>query len=291
MKKRLKIIVDSTADIPEDFMEDYDIDVVPLYVIWADGTQEKDTWKEEEKREFYKRIMESPEIPDTSQPTVKDFVEKYSEIKKKGYDEILVITISTKMSGTYNSATLAAKEVDIPVYVFDSLRASAVVSMIARDARLAHQRGMSTEEIVDYLKRRLENGDYQAVFYVSNFEYLVKGGRISKFQGFLGTMLKVKVNVYITDDGTMIPYAKSRGVAKAQKAIIEKLKDLGFKEGEKMEIITITAGADEEAEKLYEEFKKHFDVVFRAHTLTAKVITKHVAPGMVGAGVIRYREG
>ena len=56
--KKLKIIVDSTADIPESFMEEYDIDVVPLYIIWPDGTQEKDTWIEEEKREFYKRIME-----------------------------------------------------------------------------------------------------------------------------------------------------------------------------------------------------------------------------------------
>ncbi len=289
--KKLKIIVDSTADIPESFMEEYDIDVVPLYIIWPDGTQEKDTWIDEEKREFYKRLMESPEIPDTSQPTVKDFVEKYNEIKEKGYDEILVVTISSKMSGTYNSATLAAKEVDIPVYVFDSLRASAVVSLIARDARLAHQRGMSTEEILDYLKRRLDSGDYQAIFYVSNFEYLVKGGRVSKFQGFLGAMLKMKVNVFITEEGTMIPYAKSRGVAKAQKAIIEKLKSLGFKEGERIELITITAGADEEAERLYEEFKKHFEIVFRAHALTAKVITKHVAPGMVGVGVVRYREG
>ena len=289
--KKLKIIVDSTADIPESFMEEYDIDVVPLYIIWPDGTQEKDTWIEEEKREFYKRIMESPDIPDTSQPTVKDFVEKYNEIKEKGYDEILVITISTKMSGTYNSATLAAKEVDIPAYVFDSLRASAVVSMIARDARLAHQRGMSTEEILSYLKDRYDNGDYQAVFYASNFEYLVKGGRISKFQGFLGTMLKMKVNVFINEEGVMIPYAKSRGVAKAQKAIIDKLKDLGYEEGERIELITITAGADEEAERLYEEFQKHFEVVFRAHALTAKVITKHVAPGMVGVGVVRYREG
>ena len=235
--------------------------------------------------------MENPEIPDSSQPTVKDFVEKYNEVKEKGYDEILVITISTKMSGTYNSATLAAKEVDIPVYVFDSLRASAVVSMIARDARLSHQRGLSTEEILSYLKDRYDNGDYQAVFYVSNFEYLVKGGRISKFQGFLGTMLKMKVNVFINEEGVMIPYAKSRGVAKAQKAIIDKLKDLGYEEGERIELITITAGADEEAERLYEEFQKHFEIVFRAHTLTAKVITKHVAPGMVGVGVVRYREG
>jgi DegV family protein with EDD domain len=289
--KRLKIIVDSTSDIPEHFMKEYDIDVVPLYVILPDGTQEKDTWREEEKREFYKRLMESPEIPDTSQPTVQDFVQKYREVEEQGYDEILVITISTQMSGTYNSATLAAKEVDIPVYVFDSLRASAIVAMMARDARLAHQRGMETQEIIDYMKRRFESGDYQAVFYVANFEYLVKGGRISKFQGFLGTMLRLKVNVFIDETGNMIPYAKSRGTAKAQKAIIGKLKELGYREGEKIEMMTITAGADDEAQRLCEEFRKSFEVVFCDSALTAKVITKHVAPGMVGAAVVRYREG
>ncbi len=286
--KKIKIIVDGTSDIPVNMMEEYDIDVVPLYVIWPDGSQEKDTVDEREKREFYQRLLENPEIPDTSQPTVKDFVEKYTEIKAQGYDEILVLTISTQMSGTYNSATLAAKEVDIPVYVFDTLRASAIVALMARTARLLANKGHSSEEIMEILKKRFDNKDYAAVFYVSNFEYLVKGGRISKFQGFLGTILKMRVGVYIKQDGNMEPFGKARGVNRSIKMILDKIREYGFKEGEKVNAIKITAGADDEADKLCEEVMKMFEVVYCNKALTGKVITKHVAPGMVGLALERY---
>ena len=287
--KRIKIIVDSTADLPESFLEKYDIDVVPLYVIWPDGTQEKDTWLDEEKRKFYQRLLDTPEIPDTSQPTVPDFIEKYKEIMEKGYDEILVITISTQMSGTFNSATLAAKEVEIPVYVFDTLRASSIVALMARTARLLANQGKDSQEIIKIMKERFENNDYQAVFYVSNFDYLVKGGRINKFQGFLGSMLKMKVGVYIKQDGTMEPFGKARGLNKAIKMLLSKLSEQGFKDGEKVNFISITAGADDEAEMVANAVKEKFDVVFFDRALTSKVITKHVAPGMVGIGLERFR--
>ena len=287
--KKIKIIVDSTADLPEHFLKKYDIDVVPLYVIWPDGTQEKDTWLDEEKREFYKRLSDAGEIPDTSQPTVPDFIEKYKEVMEKGYDEILVITISTQMSGTFNSATLAAKEVEIPVYVFDSLRASSIVALMARTARLLANQGKDSQEIIKIMKERFENNDYQAVFYVSNFEYLVKGGRVSKFQGFLGSMLKMKVGVYIKQDGTMEPFGKARGLNKAIRMLLSKLSEQGFKDGEKVNYISITAGADDEAEAVAKAVKEKFDVVFFDRALTSKVITKHVAPGMVGIGLERFR--
>jgi len=152
--KKIKLIVDSTADLPEHFLEKYDIDVVPLYIIWPDGSQEKDTWLDEEKMKFYQRLMESEEVPDTSQPTVPDFVAKYKELMEKGYDEILVLTISTQMSGTFNSATLAAKEVEIPVYVFDTLRASSIVALMARTARLLANQGKDSQEIIKIMKER-----------------------------------------------------------------------------------------------------------------------------------------
>ncbi len=286
---KVKILVDSTSDIPENYMKEYDIDVIPLYVIWKDGTQEKDTYKEEEKREFYKRLLESPEVPDTSQPTVQDFIEKYEQYKSEGYDEVIVITISTAMSGTYNSAMLAKNQVEIPVHVFDSKRASSVVGLIARRARLLLDEGKTPKEVVEILKERLEMGDYQAVFYVTNFEYLVKGGRISKFQGFLGSMLKFRIGVYIKEDGSMEPFGKARGLNRANDMIVKKLMDLGYKEGEKINLLMVTAGADEDAKALCEKMKEVFDVQLCDFTLTGKVITKHVAPGMVGIGVERIR--
>ncbi len=286
---KIKILVDSTSDISRSFMEKYDLDVIPLYVIWPDGTQEKDTVDDDEKREFYRRLLESPDIPDTSQPTVQDFIEKYRQYEKEGYDEVLVITISTQMSGTYNSAVLATKEVDIPVYVYDTLRASSVVGLIARAARLLANQGLKSEEIIEEVKRRFDSGDYQAVFYVANFDYLVKGGRINKFQGFLGTMLRMKIGVYIRQDGTMEPFGKARGVKRAIDMILDKLEQLGYEAGEKINVYMVTAGADDEAKKLYEALKEKYEIIFSDSTLTGKVITKHVAPGMVGVGVERVR--
>ncbi|MCD6449543.1 MAG: DegV family protein [Thermotogaceae bacterium] len=287
--KKIKIIVDSTADLPEHFLEKYDIDVVPLYIIWPDGSQEKDTWLDEEKMKFYQRLMESEEVPDTSQPTVPDFVAKYKELMEKGYDEILVLTISTQMSGTFNSATLAAKEVEIPVYIFDTLRASSIVALMARTARLLANQGKDSQEIMKIMKERFDSNDYQAVFYVSNFEYLVKGGRINKFQGFLGSMLRMKVGIYIKQDGTMEPFGKARGVNKAVNLLLSKLDEAGFKEGEKVNYLSITAGAREEAEIVTKAIKEKYDVVFMDKALTGKVITKHVAPGMVGIALERFR--
>ena len=286
---KTKVIVDSTSDIPKKFMEEYDIDVVPLYVIWKDGTQEKDTVDEREKLEFYERILKAPEVPDTSQPTVPDFVAKYNEIKEKGYDDILVLTISTQMSGTYNSATLAAEQVDIPVYVFDTKRASSIVGLMARTARLLLNEGKKPNEVIEILQKRFDDGDYQAVFYVTNFEFLVKGGRINKFQGFLGSMLKLRVGVYIKEDGTMEPFGKARGLQKASEMIVKKFKELGVKEGEKVNLLMVTAGALDEAKILCEKLKEVYEVQLCEYTLTAKVITKHVAPGMVGAGLERVR--
>ncbi|MGB9614830.1 MAG: DegV family protein, partial [Fervidobacterium sp.] len=127
--KKIKILVDSTSDFPKDMINEWDVDIVPLYVNWPDGTSEKDDTRDfAELKKFYEKLKSAPELPKSSQPSVEDWKNKYLEAHSKGYEGVFVITISTAMSGTFNSATLAAKEVSIPVRVVDSKMASTAIS-------------------------------------------------------------------------------------------------------------------------------------------------------------------
>jgi len=281
---KIKIIVDSTADIPQEWMEKYDVDVVSLHVNWPGGESEPDVRDPEEIRDFWKRIINARELPKTSQPSVEQFVEAYRNAKEKGYEEIIVFCISTDMSGTYNSAMVAKEEVDIPVYVVDTKKASGVNALVARRARELADAGKSAEEIVEFIQQKLERGEFAAIFYVSDFEFLRKGGRVSRFQSFVGGVLKIHVPIYIDDEkGMMIPFKRVRGEKKAQSAIVDKLKEK-WGEGRKIRVLMMHVNNEEGAGKVLESLQKSFDVASHEFSMMGKVIATHVGPGTAGFG-------
>ncbi|PLV60199.1 DegV family protein [Thermotoga sp. KOL6] len=280
---KVKILVDSTADIPFSWMEKYDIDSIPLYVVWGDGTTEPDERTPEEIESFYRRIKEITSVPKTSQPSVEDFKKKYLRYKEEGYDAVLVFTISSKLSGTYNSAVLASREVDIPVHVVDTLLASGVISLPARSAREMLNKGLSIEETLKKLEERMKKSDFKAIFYVSDFNYLVKGGRVTKFQGFVGNLLKIRVCLHIRD-GELIPYRKVRGDKRAIEALIEKLRE-DTPDGSKLRVVGVHADNEAGVVDLLNILRKSYDVVDEIISPMGKVITTHVGPGTVGFGI------
>lgn len=280
---KVKILVDSTADIPFSWMEKYDIDSIPLYVVWEDGKSEPDERKPEEIMNFYKKIREAGSVPKTSQPSVEDFKKRYLKYKEEGYDTVLVFTISSKLSGTYNSAVLASREVDIPVYVVDTLLASGAIPLPARVAREMLENGATIEEVLKKLDERMKNKDFKAIFYVSDFDYLVKGGRVSKLQGFVGNLLKIRVCLHI-ENGELIPYRKVRGDKKAIEALIEKLRE-DTPEGSKLRVIGVHADNETGVVELLNTLRKSYEVVDEIISPMGKVITTHVGPGTVGFGI------
>jgi DegV family protein with EDD domain len=280
---KVKILVDSTADIPFSWMEKYDIDSIPLYVVWEDGKSEPDERKPEEIMNFYKRIRETSNVPKTSQPSVEDFKKRYLKYKEEGYDAVLVFTISSKLSGTYNSAVLASREVDIPVYVVDTLLASGAIPLPSRVAREMLENGATIEEVLKKLDERMKNKDFKAIFYVSDFDYLVKGGRVSKFQGFVGNLLKIRVCLHI-ENGELIPYRKVRGDKKAIEALIEKLRE-DTPEGSKLRVIGVHADNEAGVVELLNALRRSYEVVDEIISPMGKVITTHVGPGTVGFGI------
>ncbi len=283
---KVKIMVDSTSDIREDWLEKFDADLVPLKVVWSDGSSEDDERSPRALMDFYERLKNSDEVPKTSQPTVFEFLQRYRSAEQEGYEGVVVITLSSKMSGTANSAATAAREAAIPVEVFDTKLASSVNALIVRRARELAESGKTPKEIVEILEKERKDKKFQALFYVSDFNYLVRGGRVSKFQGFLGTMFKIKVGIWINYEGDMIPFDKVRGKTKAYELLVEKVgEEIPF--SSRVRLAMIHADAEEEAKELLELLRTRYEVVDESFHMTGKVITTHVGPGMCGFGIER----
>lgn len=287
--QKIKILVDSTSDFPKEQMSVWDVDIVPLYINWSDGTSEKDDTRDfNELKKFYEKLKTAQELPKSSQPSIEDWKSKYKELKSQGYDGILVITISTAMSGTFNSASLAAREVDIPVRVVDSKMASTAISPMARYARELFNLGVSLDQAAQELEKKIAAKGFGAFFYVQDFNFLVKGGRVSKFTGFVGSLLKIRVGIYINEEGNMVPFTKTRGFKGIVDELLKKAESEGFVKGSEVDIYLVSCDNMEELKELEPILREHYKVRNVYYTPTGKVISTHVGPGQAGFGIERY---
>lgn len=282
--EKIKIIADSTADIPKVLAEKYKISIAPLKIVWPDGREENDTWDPEEIENFYKRISEAEALPKTSQPSPADFEKLYDEAVKEGYEKIIVLCISSKLSGTYNSAFLASKNFDIPIHVVDTKLASAALGLITIKAAELLEKGLNYDEITKIIDEDVEKRRFYAAFYVSNFDFLVKGGRVSKIQGFIGGMLKLKIGLIIDEEGGLIPFGKARGSKKALEMLKSKINEL-IPKGSKLRLMPVSAAASKEAEEIVQKLSEDYSVTIMPTALMGKVITTHVGPGTAGTAI------
>lgn len=283
---KYKILLDSTSDFPKELLNEWDVDIVPLYVNWPNGEVEKDDTRDiEELKKFYDKLRNARELPKSSQPSVEDWKQKYTEIQKQGYDGILVITISSAMSGTYNSARLAAQEVSIPVRVVDSKMASTAISPMARYARKLFELGVDLEKVAEELEKKIAAKGFGAFFFVQDFNFLVKGGRVSRFAGFVGSLLKIRVGIYINEEGNMVPFAKARGLKAIIDELVKKAGEEGFKKGDTVDLYMVSCDNMEEAKEIEKVLLEIFKVKNVYYTPTGKVISMHVGPGQAGFGI------
>ncbi|WP_075980003.1 DegV family protein [Bacillus massilinigeriensis] len=201
----IKIITDSSADLPVEIIERYDITVVPLTVT-IDGQHylEKVDISPEE---FFAKMFSSEELPKTSQPSPASFAEMFSKFDKN--TEILCLTISSGLSGTYQSACLGKNLSDARVTVFDTLAGSLGHGLqIIRAAELAEE-GLTVDQIVTELTKYRENMNILVL--LSTLENIVKGGRLSRFQGSLAKILNIKVILDRVEGGKVEILEKIRG--------------------------------------------------------------------------------
>ncbi len=185
----VKVVTDSTSDIPSEVLQDLDISVVPLYVVFGDKTYRDRVDIGEE--DFYRRLTTELALPTTSVPSPRDFADVYNRLAEDT-DEIISIHLTSKESGTYNSALLGKELVQkkCRIEVVDSQSISMACGLLAMVAARESRAGRSLAQVTDTVRRALQRT--HILFMVDTLKYVVKGGRIGKAQGMLGSVLGVK---------------------------------------------------------------------------------------------------
>jgi DegV family protein with EDD domain len=270
------VVLDSTSDYPDAPSRFPNMRFVPLYVRFGDDTYHD--YVELGPDAFFEKLRSSPILPATSQPTPQDFVTTYESLA--GYERIYSLHVSSKVSGTFQSAELAAAELGGDrVRVVDTLTASLAIAMLAHAIQRRLARGTTDVEI-DALVERFQR-DHGIVFTVETLEYLQRGGRIGRAQAFAGSLLNVRP-ILAVEDGVVVPVARVRGrqkaVAEFERRFVEATED---KAG--LRVAIAHADAAEWVGTLSElvwRARPKAEIEFTA-TLGAVVAT-HAGPGAVG---------
>lgn len=208
-RENTAIVLDSTSDYPEAAERFPNMRVVPLYVHFGDETYRD--YVDLGPHDFYEKLRAASALPTTSQPTPQDFIDAYADLA--GYERVYSLHLSAKLSGTYQSASLAASEAGAArIVLVDTETASLANAMLALAIQRLLERG-TTDKEVEALVQRFKS-DCRVVFTVGTLEYLQRGGRIGRAQALAGALLNVKP-ILSVDDGVVVPVGRVRGRQKA----------------------------------------------------------------------------
>ncbi len=281
----LRIVMDSAGDIPAKWLEEFDIQVIPINIHFLDKTylQGVDLTNEG----FYQLVDESGVIPKTSQPTPHQFTEFYRRIAEPG-DTILSIHVTSKLSGTYESAELAARELqdEFNVIPFDSMGGSAGQGYQCREAREMDRQGCSVEQILkrlDFIRRKTE-----IILTLDTLDYARMSGRVKTLQAALASLLNVKPMI-VLKDGFLDMQDKVRTRRKAIERMLEEMK---ARIGDQLVNMAVVHARDlESGQALFERVKKDFNHKHLIMTELSIGIAANLGPGTVGIVAYPVMEG
>ncbi len=276
---KVAIITDTTAYIPEPERKKHDIHAVALQVMFGE-----ETYKEElelDHHAFFDKIREEEKLPTTSQPPIGDFLDLYQQLAET-HDEAIVITLSSAISGTFQTAKAAAGMTDnLTVHVFDSEISCAAQGYYVYEAAEMANAGHSAQEILAHLEK-MKATDMVAYFMVDDLNHLHRGGRLSSAQAFFGSLMKIKPILKFSDQ-RINPFEKIR----TKKKGLQRLKELFAEKagnGKKTKVFVIHANRPDEAETLKQELQaEHANATIEVVYFGA-VIGTHVGEGTLGIG-------
>ena len=285
-KPMLRIVMDSAGDLPVEWISKYDINVIPVNVhlgnkVFLEGVDLTPD-------QFYSWVKETGKVPKTSQPAPQQYIKLYKDIAKPG-DVILSIHLTSKLSGTYESAVLAARELqDAPFRVipFDTLSGTGIQGYMCREAREMDRRGASVDEILERLEKIRDNN--QVIFTVDTLDFAQKSGRVQMLEAILATVLKIKPIITIKE-GTMAVANKVR----TRKASLEYiLQEMSRRMGKNLINAAIMHANDlATALEISEKVKGILNVKNLFVEELSIGIASHLGPGTVGIVAYPVEEG
>ncbi|PKK94347.1 MAG: hypothetical protein CVV61_00145 [Tenericutes bacterium HGW-Tenericutes-6] len=262
----------------------YPKDIEILRSVIHFGTEETyDDYVEMDAKTFYERISKDPDdIPKTSYVSPGRMTEIFEKLEKDGYDEAIVITISSKLSGLFEAVKRVGSEMNIKVTAFDSKTLAYGEAFMVLEAHRMAEKGAQTKEIIARLEKIRDNN--KVFFAVDTLLYLVKNGRLSKLQGTLGTMLQMKPLLSIDDEGKVTTLEKIRTIHKAHQRVVEKY----VEETQGKNVLTFISHAH--ADEYVDWFKNQVNLVFPEREVVVAYLTPvvgaHTGPKALGLGYI-----
>ena len=278
--KPVRILVDSTVDLPERCRAQ--VRAVPLTVHFGD--EELIDGVTIDRRRFYERLIESDVLPTTSQATPAAFAKEFEAVRQAG-ESAVVITISAELSGTYQSACIAAADYD-NVYVVDSGTAAIGTGILAEYALTCIDRGMDAAALARELTEKRE--DVCVLALVDTLEYLKRGGRISKTTALAGGLLNIKP-VLTIEKGEILLIGKARGSRQGNNLLVEKIRACGGIDFQLPILLGYTGLTDVFLKKYVEDSRALWEkgVDGLESTLIGGVIGTHAGPGAIAVAFFR----
>lgn len=279
--EKIALLVDSGTDVPKAVIEKGPIFIAPLNIHYADATYQDSIDITPEA--VYQQMPDK--IPTTSTPSGEQIHQILKQIEAEGYQKVVVITISSGLSGTLNSIRMQAEEFDNLDFAFiDTKNISVASGLSVIYAASLIEAGDDFQTVVAKTEAQLTNN--KIFFYVDTLMYLIKGGRIGRVSGMVGQLLNIKPVISCDEAGIYYPIAKERGKTKALKKMNQLVHD--FAENHEVDIIIVNADTKELAEKMRETLQSSgLKIRQLLSSEVSPALGVHTGPGAIGIAVHR----
>jgi len=278
-----KIITDTTADLPKEYITGNELGIMKLSYIFGETEYSGESDKELTNKEFYNRVRNG-EMPTTAQVNpdqAKAVIEKYIA----EYKDILVISFSSGLSGTYNSVRIAAEEImeehpEVKVCVIDSLSASMGEGLLVHYALANRDAGMNMEENAKWLEDHKLNIVHS--FTPDDLFHLFRGGRVSRSAAVVGSIVNIKPILHVDNEGHLIKLSTVRGRKKSLKALVDYMAEhMGSYEGKNDIVFISHSDCEEDAQFVASEIKERFGITSFMINYIGPTIGSHTGCGTV----------